>query len=105
MTIGGSTVGTAITACTGTKRQTLHDLYVKLGDLGDVAEKCARNQTLLVKPAPLTISEILGSLRSLCTMTGAGSAKRKVALMSKLIRGCRENEVRYLVRALILNMR
>ena len=42
--VGGATVSAAIEEATGTTRSRMRALYKQLGDLGDVAQACRRNQ-------------------------------------------------------------
>lgn len=105
LSIGGSTVAAAVSEATGVKRERLSAMYGELGDMGDVAEKCARNQRTLVPPPPLTIRGVLDALLRISRESGPGCAGRKQGLLLKLLRSCREIETRYIVRTMVQNLR
>lgn len=106
LSIGGSTVVTAICDVFSVKRQTIGNLYKELGDLGDVTETFARKQRLLLPPPPLTIMNVITNLYSIATVHGQGAANHKQQICAKLLRSAREpSEIRYLVRTLVRNLR
>lgn len=105
MTIGGSTIAGAICDVFGCKRDRIRTLYKEMGDLGDIAQSVSRAQRLLLPPPPLTIRGVIDAMHSIAAQRGHGSAGRKQAIASKLLRSCRETEVKYLVRTLVQNLR
>ena len=105
MSIGGSTVAAAVSQATGVRREALSKMYTELGDMGDVAEKCARNQRTLLPPPPLTISGVLSSLLQIAQESGPGCAARKQGILLRLLQSCRGSETRYIVRTMVLNLR
>lgn len=128
MQVGGSTVSAAIAETTGASKARLSELYVELGDLGDVAsselcmdpatsrsepavddfqaQACRRNQRLLSQPRPLLARDVFASMRAMATEDkGQGSAARRRARVAAMLRACREEETRFLVRTLICNLR
>ena len=46
-------------------------------------------QSMLVKPAPLTVAGVYKALRDIAVTKGQGSAQRKQALMKQLLSRCR----------------
>ncbi|XP_034592863.1 DNA ligase 6 isoform X2 [Setaria viridis] len=73
--------------------------------LGNVAQECRQNQTLLAPPRPLSIRDVYSTLRKLSAISGSGSAGRRKILVLHLIRSCREMEMKFLVRTLVRNLR
>jgi len=80
-------------------------MYKTYGDLGNVAQECRQNQTLLAPPRPLSIHDVYSMLRKLSVISGSGSAGRRKILVLHLIRSCREMEMKFLVRTLVRNLR
>ncbi|KAK9865080.1 hypothetical protein WJX84_011403 [Apatococcus fuscideae] len=105
LNVGGSTVAAAIVEATGAQRSRLREMYKEHGDLGDVAQACRHTQTILHRPAPLTVSGVFAALRQMAVEKGAGSAGRRQRSVLALLRSCRECETRYLVRTLVQNLR
>lgn len=105
LNIGGSIVVSALEEACGTNKFKIRDLYNSLGDLGDVAQLCRQNQSLLAPPAPLSIRGVFSVLRKISVQTGSGSTIRKKSLIVNLMRSCREKEMKFLVRTLVRNLR
>lgn len=49
----------------GTSKSKIHEMYKTYGDLGDVAQECRQNQTLLAPPRPLSVQDVYSTLRKL----------------------------------------
>ncbi|KAF5180932.1 Dna ligase [Thalictrum thalictroides] len=105
LNIGGSLVTSALEDACGTNKTKIKEMYNTFGDLGDVAQLCRQTQTLLVPPCALTIQEVFSVLRKISFETGHGSTTRKKGLITKLMRSCREKEMKFLVRTLVRNLR
>ncbi|KQK09223.1 DNA ligase 6 isoform X1 [Brachypodium distachyon] len=105
LNIGGSLIISALVESLGTSRSKIHEMYKTHGDLGDVAQECRQNQTLLAPPRPLSIRDVYSTLRKLSAISGGGSAGRRKILVLHLIRSCREMEMKFLVRTLARNLR
>lgn len=105
LNIGGSLVISAMEESLGTSKSKIHEMYKTYGDLGDVAQECRQNQTLLAPPRPLSVQDVYSTLRKLSAISGGGSAGRRKILVLHLIRSCREMEMKFLVRTLIRNLR
>ncbi|KQK09224.1 hypothetical protein BRADI_2g46780v3 [Brachypodium distachyon] len=100
LNIGGSLIISALVESLGTSRSKIHEMYKTHGDLGDVAQECRQNQTLLAPPRPLSIRDVYSTLRKLSAISGGGSAGRRKILVLHLIRSCREMEMKFLARNL-----
>ncbi|CAO2178735.1 unnamed protein product [Urochloa humidicola] len=105
LNIGGSLVTSALEESLGTSRSKIHEMYKTYGDLGNVAQECRQNQTLLAPPHPLSIRDVYSTLRKLSAISGSGSSGRRKILVLHLIRSCREMEMKFLVRTLVRNLR
>ena len=58
-------------------------------------------QATLVAPAALTIRGVFQTLHQIAAEHGAGAAGRRQRAVLALLRACREQETRYLVRTLV----
>ncbi|XP_020099451.1 DNA ligase 6 [Ananas comosus] len=105
LNIGGGLVITALQETFGTNRARIKEMYKTSGDLGDVAQECRQNQSVLAPPRSLSISHVISVLRRISLTTGSGSAGRRKTLVIDLMRSCREMELKFLVRALVRNLR
>ena len=47
-------------------------MYRELGDIGDVAQACRRNQAMLQRPAPLTVAGVFATLQQIAHEKGQG---------------------------------
>jgi DNA ligase 1 len=103
--VSGSAVSKAILAVTGASSGKLREAYRRTGDLGDAAEHFVRNQRLLVQPKPLSIVAVHEVLQMIASQQGKGSQNQRHTLMVKLLRSCKSNEMKFLVRTLLGNMR
>uniref|UniRef100_A0A453FCE5 DNA repair metallo-beta-lactamase domain-containing protein n=1 Tax=Aegilops tauschii subsp. strangulata TaxID=200361 RepID=A0A453FCE5_AEGTS len=65
LNIGGSLVISAMEESLGTSKSKIHEMYKTYGDLGDVAQECRQNQTLLAPPRPLSVRDVYSTLRKL----------------------------------------
>ncbi|DBB01067.1 hypothetical protein WJX77_004280 [Trebouxia sp. C0004] len=105
LSVGGSTVAAAVVEATGTSRAKLREMYNELGDMGDVAQACRHTQTMLHRPAPLTVAGVYKTLRQIAVQKGQGSAARRQQAVLGMLRSCREHETKFLVRTLVSNLR
>ncbi|ESQ28710.1 hypothetical protein EUTSA_v10018010mg [Eutrema salsugineum] len=105
LNIGGSMISSALEEACGISRATIREMYNRLGDLGDVAQLCRQTQKLLVPPPPLLVRDVFSTLRKISVQTGTGSNRQKKNLIVKLMRSCREKEIKFLVRTLARNLR
>lgn len=105
LNIGGSSVASAMTEALGISRNKIRELHKSLGDLGDVAASCKRNQATLVPPAPLSVLGVYNNLKLIARESGQGSGSRKKQIIVSMLRMCREAETRYLVRTMVQALR
>ncbi|KAF8113632.1 hypothetical protein N665_0047s0038 [Sinapis alba] len=105
LNIGGSLISAALEEACGISRSTMREMYNRLGDLGDVAQLCRQTQKLLVPPPPLLVRDVFLTLQKISVQSGTGSTKQKKKLIVKLMRSCREKEIKFLVRTLARNLR
>jgi DNA ligase-1 len=111
--VSSSAVSTAIQTVTGISRKELGAAYRRDGDLGDVAANGfvstrQRQFFTTVKPrAGLSILQVHQQLQAIADVSiGKGSQKERQSLMIKLLqRGRGKDELRFLVRMLLGNMR
>lgn len=95
----------SIKEVSGLQGRDLKVLWSKYGDPGDVAYEAKSNLRTIVAPAPLIANDVYSRLLSLASITGTQSGKVKGDVVRKLMVQARGEEVRYLVRSLIGNLR
>jgi ATP-dependent DNA ligase len=107
LSIGGRIMTDSMVAALGSTPARISSLYKETGDLGDVGAAVAKSKPpSLISERPLAIAELWRKVQQLCGLKGAGSGDRRKAEVQGLLRRCREpDEVRYLIRFLVLNMR
>ena len=103
--LGGSVLSRVIRDTTGRSRQQMHDDFVRLGDLGDVAQLYRVTQPLLVRPGELSVRDVYARIYALSRLTGTGVTRRKEEVVRRLLIACREYETTYVVRSLLQNVR
>jgi len=103
--VGSMVLSKAIKEVSGLQAKDLKLLWSKYGDPGDVAYEAKSNLRTLVPPAPLVAHDVYARLLSLASITGPQSGKIKGDVVRKLMVQARGDEVRYLVRSLIGNLR
>ena len=103
--IGGAVVSRAIRETTGRSRHQMHEDFIRLGDLGDVAQLYRVTQPLLIRPGELSVREVYAKIYGLSKMAGSGVGKRKEEVVKKLLIACREYETTYIVRSVLQDMR
>jgi DNA ligase-1 len=81
-------------------------LFAKKGDLGDIAEGLAEKRTQKGLFAhPLTISFMFEQLTSILGLSGKGSVERKLGVIEGLLSHASADEVKYIVRTLLGDLR
>lgn len=111
--VSGSAVSSAVQIVTGASRQEIRSRYQREGDLGDVAASLfisKRQQqffTPLQPQTPLNIMQVHQQLKAIANVsTGKGSQRDRENLTIKLLkRSSDKDELRFLVRTLLGNMR
>lgn len=96
----------AIARSTGFTAEQVGNSFKKTGDLGLTAEELVKKkkQSTLAKKK-LTVDHVFDSLQKLPFVTGAGSQDRKLNLLAELIASAKPNEVIYIVRTALGEMR
>lgn len=83
--IGESLIMKAISETTGRSLAVIKADQQEIGDLGLVAAKSRSNQTMMMKPKPLTVRGVHNGLLTIATIEGQGSQGRKVGDIRKLL--------------------
>eukprot|EP00948_MAST-09A_sp_MAST-9A-sp1_P001780 g1780.t1 len=95
--IGESLLIKAISSCTGMRPKDVKAKYNKLGDLGSVAAKCKAKQSMLMKPTPLSVHDILAAFRKIAANT---KQQPKIDQIQKLLVRAKGHEAKYIIRGL-----
>ncbi|KAL7275622.1 hypothetical protein RUND412_001433 [Rhizina undulata] len=105
--IGPSILKKALLKVSGITPATLKRLHNKHGDPGDVAfEVKVKQRTLgFRKPAPLTIQYVYETLTKIASTFGKGSQETKGRHVERLFLDAKGEEIRFLTRTLIKNLR
>ncbi len=103
--IGSQILTKAITSISGASSKTLKQYYDKYGDWGDVAYAAKVSVRTLMEPKPLTIGKVYNTLSSISKLKGSGVVDQKTDLVKKLLISCKGEEIRYLTRTLVQNLR
>ncbi|CAJ0758990.1 5844_t:CDS:1, partial [Entrophospora sp. SA101] len=104
--IGSQILSKSICSISGNTPKSLKSLYDRYGDWGDVAYAAKGSiQTLLLEPKPLVIQDVYKTLLSISKLKGTGVINQKVELVKKLLISCKGEEIKYLTRNLIQNLR
>jgi DNA ligase-1 len=89
----------------GLQARDLKRLWSVHGDPGDVAYEAKVHMRTLVEPAPLVVHDVYRRVLRLADVRGPQSGKVKGDAVRKLMVQARGEEVRFLVRTLIGNLR
>ncbi|OCF32387.1 DNA ligase 1 [Kwoniella heveanensis BCC8398] len=103
--VGSQILTKAITSVSGLQPRDLKKLWERWGDPGDVAFEAKNNLRTLVKPSPLLVGDVYLRLLGLSKVKGTQSGKVKGDVVRKLMVQARGEEVRFLVRSMIGNLR
>jgi DNA ligase-1 len=98
--LGESIIIKAIIEATGRSKQMITADYKKLGDLGLVAQACGHNVRTLVPPKPLTVQNVVASLKAIAKEQGQASVRKKQDRVRQLLVSSRESEAQFIVRLL-----
>eukprot|EP01064_Diplonema_japonicum_P009170 TRINITY_DN16642_c0_g1_i1.p1 TRINITY_DN16642_c0_g1~~TRINITY_DN16642_c0_g1_i1.p1 ORF type:complete len:756 (+),score=154.35 TRINITY_DN16642_c0_g1_i1:64-2268(+) len=79
--------------------------YKKEGDLAEIAQFTKSNQRLLVKPKDLTVRAVFKMLKSVAMAKGKEVQKRRIDMISRIMRDAKPIEANFLIRALQGKMR
>ncbi|CAG8447623.1 8042_t:CDS:10 [Ambispora gerdemannii] len=103
--IGSHVLSKAVTSVSGCSHKALKAFYDKYGDWGDVAYEAKVSVRTLFEPRPLDIRTVYKNLLGISKLKGNGMVDQKTDLVKKLLISCKGEEVRYLTRTLIRNLR
>ncbi|RIA96342.1 ATP-dependent DNA ligase [Glomus cerebriforme] len=103
--IGSQILTKAITSVSGASSKTLKQYYIKYGDWGDVAYAAKVSVRTLMEPKPLTVGKVYDTFISISKLRGLGVVDQKTNLVKKLLISCKGEEIRYLTRTLVQNLR
>ncbi|BEI89860.1 uncharacterized protein CcaverHIS019_0212220 [Cutaneotrichosporon cavernicola] len=103
--VGSMILSRAIKDVSGLQSRDLKRLWNVYGDPGDVAYEAKVHMRTLVEPAPLVVHDLYERLLRMADIRGPQSGKLKGDVVRKLMVQARGDEVRYLVRTLIGNLR
>lgn len=104
--VGYSTLLDVLLDITGVKEQTIRELFVKYGDLGEVAYhiiKQRKETTLYEKD--LTINDIIRATESISRISGKGSTELKKKILKSVLISAKPIEAKYIVKMLTGEMR
>ncbi|KAL1517085.1 hypothetical protein ABEB36_000894 [Hypothenemus hampei] len=90
----------AIAQSTGRTVNQIKSDIQETGDIGIVAEQSKSNQTMLFKPARLTVKNVFDRLKEIAQMTGHASQSKKVEKIQAMFVACQGTEARFLIRSL-----
>ena len=106
LNVGSSTVATAMTEALGISRSKIHEMHKIDGDLGTIAFKCKKSQSVLRTPTPLTVQVVYDTLMHIATDSGQGSHGRRKGHIVRMLRSSTSAmETKFLVRTLVRNLR
>jgi DNA ligase 1 len=103
--IGQSILTQAIMHVSGLPSSALKKLYTTTGDPGDVAFAAKSKVQTLVPHPPLLVTFVHQSFIKIANCKGHGANKQKQNIIERLLVAAKGEEVRFLVRALSLNLR
>ncbi|GAA5953708.1 hypothetical protein JCM3765_006944 [Sporobolomyces pararoseus] len=103
--VGWQVLSKAIKETSGVTPQKLKALGNKLGDPGDIAFEASKSVRLLLQPSPLMCHSIYSTLLQIAKLKGTGVLAQKTSLVKKLLLSAQGEQVRYIVRILVSNLR
>ncbi|WVW80034.1 hypothetical protein I302_102007 [Kwoniella bestiolae CBS 10118] len=103
--IGSQILTKAVMSVSGLQSRDLKKLWDKWGDPGDVAFEAKNNLRTLVKPSPLLVGDVYTRLLGLSKVKGSQSGRIKGDTVRRLMVQARGEEVRFLVRSMVGNLR
>ncbi len=96
----------AISSASGTPAAKVEQLWKKIGDLGEVAEKVlqTKNQATLFSQR-ITTSKVISNLQKLASLEGAGTVDKKINLLKELLISAEPTSAKYIVRTCFEELR
>ncbi|MCX8200355.1 MAG: ATP-dependent DNA ligase [Candidatus Micrarchaeota archaeon] len=97
--LGEKLVEEAISKATGYSQKDVQKLYLKLGDLGGVAEQlCSGKRQTALFSSRLSIQKVYSVFYKIATLSGHGSQDMKISMLTELINNASPLEAKYIVR-------
>ncbi|BGP35499.1 hypothetical protein JCM10296v2_007337 [Rhodotorula toruloides] len=103
--IHGQVLSKAIKETSGPTVQKIEQLPNERGDPGDIAFEASESVRLLVKSTPLECHGVYEILTQIAKLKGTGVLNQKTSLVKKLLLSSSGEQVRYIVRILVSNLR
>ena len=96
----------AIATASGTSMEKVELEWKRTGDLGDAGTSLLKKgQQMSLFQEELSTEEIVKDLKKVAIMEGHGSTDQKTKLISKLLNSASNNEVKYIIRTVLEDMR
>ncbi|EPX74361.1 DNA ligase [Schizosaccharomyces octosporus yFS286] len=103
--VGPAMYSKALKEVCGISSQSLKNLWNRHGDPGDVAYEAKVSVRTLFQPQPLTIKKVFSTLLKIADCIGNGAQNRKLELTKYLLISAKAEEVRYIGRSIMQNLR
>ncbi|WBW72786.1 DNA ligase [Schizosaccharomyces osmophilus] len=103
--VGPAMYSKALKEVCGISSQSLKTLWNRHGDPGDVAYEAKVSVRTLFQPQPLTIKKVYSTLLKIAECIGNGAQNRKLELTKFLLISAKSEEVRYIGRSIMQNLR
>jgi DNA ligase-1 len=106
LNVGYSTVWDILTELSDLKSDELRKIYIKHGDLGELAEQAIAKRKIepLIR-IELTLTHIYQQFNKIASTTGYGSTEEKKKIIIGLLVNCSPIEAKYLVKILVNELR
>ena len=104
--VGHSTIWELLTEISGTPPRAISELYLKHGDLGEVAQEALKTkQEMALFGESITLAELQGTFDTMARSKGKGSSSSRRALLKSLLLRSSPPEAKYVVKILTGEMR
>jgi len=106
LNVGYSLIWDVIAEVSSLRSNELRNLYIKYGDLGEMAEQALAKRKIepLVK-SELTLDHVYGQFKKIAGTTGQGSTEEKKKIIIGLIVNCSPIEAKYLAKIIVNEFR
>ncbi|KAJ3082734.1 hypothetical protein HK102_001489 [Quaeritorhiza haematococci] len=103
--IGSQILVKALTSISDMQSKNIKAAWDQKGDWGDVCFAARIKMGTLMRPKPLSVKGVYETLRKIASLKGQGVVDQKTGLVKKMMVACQGEEVRYLARTLVSNLR
>ncbi|CAM8886383.1 unnamed protein product [Rhodiola kirilowii] len=103
--IGDASIIKALAEACGGKEANIKNLYKEKGDLGLVAKESRSSQSMMRKPAALTVVKVFDTFRVIAKEAGKDSQEKKKNHIKSLLVAATDCEPQYLIRLLQTKLR